>query len=86
MQIARVFPRRTKASPHGWLMAVNAIQGIVKFDEITDQLVWPKGHRVGSVVLEINVACRKPENRNQNLADIIMIVSGTLNGAFPPGK
>jgi hypothetical protein len=43
----------------GWIRGIDAADALTS-EEILSRL-WPKGHRVGSVVTEINVSCRVPE-------------------------
>lgn len=64
---------------YGWLIAVDVMRSLVAIEEDVETLLWPKGYHVGSVVAEIEEACRKPENRNLELEYAVVIVAGTLN-------
>ena len=64
----------------GWAAAVDAVDSIAKIQENVGRFLWPKGYGVSSVVLEMDAACEKPENRNQNLADMMQTISAMLNG------
>jgi hypothetical protein len=64
-----------------WL--VGWLRGIMAADNLTKDLImpdlWPTGHRVGSVVVEIDVKCRRPENKNALLSDLIQVIAREKN-------
>ena len=64
----------------GWAGAVDAVDSIATIQDNVGQFLWPKGYGVSSVVMEMDVACKKPENHNQNLGDMMKIISAMLNG------
>jgi|SRR5215813_9545121 len=63
---------------HGWL------QGVTAADQATSEeimsMLWPRGHRVGGVVIEMDVECGKPANRNAALMHVMMQIAKRLNG------
>lgn len=63
----------------GWIEAVNTVESLAKVDANVNQFLWPKGHRVGGVVLEMDIQCKKPANRTKSLADIMAMISYALN-------
>lgn len=62
----------------GWLDAMHSADKITS-DEILSKL-WPDGHRVGSVEIEMNVECRKPDNIKMTIAESLMRIVKRLNG------
>lgn len=62
---------------HGWL------RGIEAADRVTSEVIlhnlWPTGWRIGAVVIEIDVYCRRTENRNLEVAEIIQRVAREKN-------
>ena len=48
-------------------------------ESIIESVVWPKGHRFGSVVIEINVECQKPGNEKQSIMVSILNIAERLN-------
>ena len=63
----------------GWVGAMAAVDSIAKIQDDVGRFLWPKGYGVSSVVLEMDDACNKPENRNQILGDMMLIISAMLN-------
>ena len=62
----------------GWLQGVVAAKQSTS-DEALSKL-WPRGHRVGGVAIEMNVECKKPANRNDALMNVMMQIAKRLNG------
>ena len=73
----------------GWLKSMEMATAVAKafvdepiVIEIRDALnvsLWPKGHRLGSLVVEMDVECGKPENRNQSLGHSMVNIALRLN-------
>jgi hypothetical protein len=65
---------RTRKKDHekaiGWLRGVEAADFLTS-DVIMNRL-WPTGHWVGSIVIEVDVQCRKPANNKQIVSVIII--------------
>jgi hypothetical protein len=61
----------------GWMHGVVAANQSTS-EEIMSKL-WPRGHRVGSVALEMDVECQKPANRNAALMHVMMQIAKRLN-------
>jgi len=61
----------------GWLQGVVAAKQSTS-DEALSKL-WPRGHRVGGVAIEMNVECKKPANRNDALMNVMMQIAKRLN-------
>lgn len=62
----------------GWLLAIQAADSMTS-EAIMPQL-WPSGHRVGGVQLELVVACQKRENRNRSIVILLVEIAKRLNG------
>jgi hypothetical protein len=61
----------------GWLEGVQAADKMTG-DVILDRL-WPKGHRVGSVKLELDVKCERMENFPKYFSDVLLQIIRELN-------
>src|SRR5262245_55755496 len=61
----------------GWLEGTETADRLVT-DTIMDRL-WPTGHRVASVVVEIDVLCRRGENRKTRLGEVIQRIARDKN-------
>jgi hypothetical protein len=57
----------------GWHVGAKTADALAKGNIMP--LLWPTGHRLGSVKIEIDVRCEKPENRSTHLGDIIMLIA-----------
>jgi hypothetical protein len=66
----------------GWLSAIETADQLTN-DEILSKL-WPSGHRVGSVVIEVDIACERRENRERLLGAVISEIARRLNGVAEP--
>jgi hypothetical protein len=55
---------------HGYLQGIQAVADKFRKDEIIIDL-WPIGHRVASVAIEIDVYCLRAENRNVSVWQLI---------------
>jgi hypothetical protein len=56
----------------GWVLATAMMSNGDDF--------WPRGHRVGSVQLEVNVICQKPGNQTLKLPEVFLMVVRDKNG------
>jgi hypothetical protein len=65
----------------GWLAGLRASDSVTS-EEIISKL-WPTGHRVASVKMEIDVECAKLENRLVPIYQMIQHISRRLNGLAP---
>jgi hypothetical protein len=54
----------------GWLMASETADD--RLYVTTLGVMWPRGWRVGGMVVDVNVRCRYPENQNVGLEEIIL--------------
>lgn len=61
----------------GWVLAVEHADMLTK-GKIVSQL-WPKGHRVGSVVIEIDAVCKRAEAKDIDLGALIMWIAEEKN-------
>jgi hypothetical protein len=52
---------------------------VIEIRGALDVSLWPKGHRLGSLVVEMDVECGKPENRNQGLGHSMVNIALRLN-------
>jgi hypothetical protein len=66
---------------HGWLRGAEAADNLTP-DVIMSNL-WPTDHRVGSVVIEMDVECEKPTSRNGSLSQTMIRIAKRLNGVSP---
>jgi hypothetical protein len=64
----------------GWLDALHVADGLTG-DEIVSKM-WPKGHRVGGVRIEVTLACRR--NHKWNIGTVISVIAHELNGVPLP--
>jgi hypothetical protein len=48
-------------------------------ESIIDKVLWPTGHRFGSVIIELNVECSKSENLKQSISGSIVEIARRLN-------
>lgn len=63
---------------HGWFLGIVAADSLTS-EEIMSKL-WPRGHRVGGVKIEVEVACLRRENRNRTISDVLIEIAKRLNG------
>lgn len=50
-----------------------------KMGPIIDRTLWPSGlRRMGSMVIEIDTECKKPENHNEVLPEVIVNISSRI--------
>jgi hypothetical protein len=61
----------------GWVWGVDSANMLTK--ETIKPLLWPMGHRVGGVVIEIDLACERADNKNTDLSVIIMRIASEKN-------
>jgi hypothetical protein len=66
-----------RAYLYGWLQGTEAADKLTK--EVIMPDLWPTGHRVGSLELEIDVNCKRAENRNVEVGELIRRVSSQKN-------
>jgi hypothetical protein len=66
----------------GWLKGVEAADKLTS-DIIIPEL-WQAGHRVGSVVLEIDVQCARIENRDAKVGHLIQAMAREKNQEVKP--
>jgi hypothetical protein len=45
-----------------------------------NQIYWPKGHRIGSVFIEMNIECDRPENTKLPFWEAMINITERLNG------
>jgi len=62
----------------GWMLAAVAADAVTR-GEMLSKLV-PNGHRVGSLVLEMNAECREPGNLNQTILQSMAKIIVRFNG------
>ncbi len=62
----------------GWLLGIEAADSLTS-DEIASKL-WPKGHRVGSVVIELDAVCQERGNGKREIRVLLMEIAKRLNG------
>jgi hypothetical protein len=67
----------------GWLEGLQAALAlsVTTSDQDNDviSMLWPTGHRVGSVVVEMDVECKKTINRNQTVQQSLKNIAFRIN-------
>jgi hypothetical protein len=67
----------------GWLEGLQAALALsaTTTDQDNDvvSMLWPTGHRVGSVVVEMDVECKRTINRNQTLQQSLKNIAFRIN-------
>jgi hypothetical protein len=48
-------------------------------ETIIDKILWPTGHRFGSLIIEISAECAGPEKHKQSITESIQKITSRLN-------
>jgi hypothetical protein len=65
----------------GWIDAIELAEVLTR-DETLGPRAWPFGHRVGSVQLEVTIACKI--NRKWLIGNVISVIAHEKNGVPIP--
>ena len=52
--------------------------------KMAEKMVWPSGHRVGSVLIELNLFCKDAANANEQLRYVISRIAGQIADRTKP--
>ena len=63
----------------GWLEGTQAADTMTR--EVIMNRLWPEGHRIGSVVVEVNAACRPASAAARTLREVIIDMAERLNSS-----